>query len=204
MIGNNGTTDTIRHPNGESTVLVVDDEPHLVGLYAAMLEEGYVVETATSGEDAVDQITDAVDVVLLDRRMPGLSGDEVLEIIRDRGYDCRIAMVTSIEPDIDIVDMPFDAYLVKPVRKQDLNELVANLILRSQYSRGVQQSLAVTSKIAALESKFDADELDANEEYERLRERQNELEAANHQRITELMEHGDSGLVFRDVLRTIS
>jgi DNA-binding response OmpR family regulator len=36
--------------------------------------------------------------VLLDRRMPGLSGDNALNRIREREYDCRVAMVTAVDP----------------------------------------------------------------------------------------------------------
>lgn len=43
--------------------------------------------------------------------MPGMSGQEVLEAIRDRGYGCMVAMLTVVEPDIDIIKIGFDKYL---------------------------------------------------------------------------------------------
>lgn len=181
------------------TVLVVDDESHLVGMYAAMLEDVHTVRTATNGEAALEDFTDGIDIVLLDRRMPGLSGDEVLRAIRSEGYDCRVAMVTSVEPDMDIVDLPFDAYLVKPIRQRDLVELVDDLLLRSEYCTGVQDLMRITSKLAALESQFTDEELESHEEYQELSDRKEQLETLNRQRHTELMERGDTELVFRDV-----
>lgn len=186
------------------TVLIVDDEPHLVGMYAAMLEDDYTVQTATSGELALEQLTDETDIILLDRRMPGLSGDRVLEVIRAEGYDCRVAMVTSIDPDLDIVEMRFDAYVVKPVRHQDLNELVETLILRTKYSSGIQELYRLASKLVALERQYDEETLASNEEYQALHRRKERLEAATDERMDELIERGDSGLVYRDVLGEIT
>lgn len=185
------------------TVLVVDDEPHLVGMYAAMLEDHHTVRTATSGEEALERLSPEIDVILLDRRMPRLSGDEVLEIVREEGYDCRVAMVTSVDPDVDIVEMGFDAYLVKPVRRQDLREFVENLLLRAEYGRDTRELLSVTSKLVALESRFSEEKLASHQEYQALRERRNRLEATNRERIAELLERGESSLVFRDVLQEI-
>lgn len=182
------------------TVLVVDDEPHLVGMYASMLEDIHSVHTATSGEDALTRLSENIDVVLLDRRMPELSGDEVLKIIRDEGYECRVAMITSVDPDMDIFELPFDGYLVKPVRQEDLREFVENLLLRSEFSSKVQESMAVSAKLVALESQFSDEELSTHEEYQALRARKQELEAANEERIAELMDRGDTGLVYRDLL----
>jgi len=185
---------------GSATVLVVDDEPHLVGMYTAMLEDAHTVRTATRGEAALERFTDDVDVVLLDRRMPGLSGEDLLDVIRSEGYEYQVAMVTSVDPDLDIVELPFDAYIVKPIRGQDLRNLVENLLLRSRYSTGIQELLRTTSKLVALESQFDEDELDAHDEYRRLRERKERLERRNHERYRELVENRDTELVFRDVL----
>lgn len=185
------------------TVLVVDDDPHLVGMYAAMLEDTHTVLTATSGEEALARLSDEVDVLLLDRRMPGLSGDEVLEIVREERYDCRVALITSVDPDMDIVEMEFDTYVVKPVRRQDLREFVESLLLRAGCSRDTRELLSVTSKIVALESRFDENHLDSHEEYRRLRERRDCLEAKNRDRIAELVDRDESRLVFRDVLREI-
>lgn len=194
------TEPTERDSESSATVLVVDDEPHLVGMYTAMLEDAHTVRTATRGEAALDQFTDDVDVVLLDRRMPGLSGDDLLDVIRSEGYEYQVAMVTSVEPDLDIVELPFDAYIVKPIRGQDLRQLVENLLLRSRYSTGIQELLRTTSKLVALESQFDEDELDAQDEYRRLREHKERLERRNHERYRELVENRDTELVFRDVL----
>ena len=72
----------------QPTILVVDDERQLADLYATWVGDDYAVRTAYDGQSALEQADEAVDVVLLDRHMPDLTGDEVLGRIRDRGLDC--------------------------------------------------------------------------------------------------------------------
>lgn len=134
------------------TVLAVDDEPNLAELYRVYLTDSYDVRIATGGEAALDAMDDDVDVVLLDRRMPDLSGHEVLHAMREAGYDARIAMLTAVEPDVDIVEMPFDDYKTKPVTKADLITLVEVLLHRAAFDRDSQEFFALASKKAALES----------------------------------------------------
>jgi len=170
------------------TVLIVEDEPDLADLYAAWLETDCDVRVAYDGEAALKQIDPAVDVVLLDRRMPGLSGDEVLDTIRERGTDCRVAMVTAVEPDFDIVEMGFDDYLVKPVAGDELIEIVDRLLLRSTYDEQVQELFALASKKALLRSQKTEAELRASEEYARLEDRVAVLRARIDDTVAELVD----------------
>ena len=156
-------------------VLVVEDEPDLADLYATWLKTEYRVRTAYGGEEAVDQLDDEIDVILLDRRMPGLSGDEVLEEVRERGIDCRVSMVTAVEPDFDIIEMGFDTYLVKPVQRDTLSETIEDLLTRNSYESGVQELFSLSSKKALLESEKSQSALADNKEYQELSERIEEL-----------------------------
>ena len=122
-----GAHDDIDDP---PTVLFVDDQPALADGHAATLaDHGYETRVAYGGRAALDRLDETVDVVCLDRRMPGMSGEEVLDAIRDTGYDCRVIMLTGVEPDAAVPDMPFDDYLVKPIDTDDLRETVRRLTL---------------------------------------------------------------------------
>ena len=178
-------------------VLVVEDEPDLADLYAAWLGDDYSVRTAYGGEEALDELDDAVGVVLLDRRMPGLSGDEVLATVRERGIDCRVAMVTAVEPDFDIVAMGFDDYLVKPVTRESLVETVENLVQRNQYDSGVQELFALASKKAVLESEKGRAALAESEEYRELDERLDRLRDELDDAVDDLDDHGGFEGAFR-------
>jgi len=175
-------------------VLVVEDEPDLADLYAAWLGDEYRVRTAYGGQEAMeelDAVDNEVDAILLDRRMPGLSGDEVLEAVRDRGIDCRVAMVTAVEPDFDILDMGFDDYLVKPVTSDTLKETVAGLLRRGEYDTEMQELFSLTSKKAMLETEKSATELADNDEYQQLTDRISEIRSRADESLDAVTEDED-------------
>jgi CheY-like chemotaxis protein len=117
-------TDTMRV--AEPRVLMVDDEKKVADAYALRLEGVADVTVAYGGREALETVAEGrpPDVVLLDRHMPGLSGDEVLERLREREVDTRVIMVTAIDPGLGILDMPFDDYLSKPVEREDIRAAV--------------------------------------------------------------------------------
>ncbi|WP_049923734.1 HalX domain-containing protein [Halopiger djelfimassiliensis] len=183
----------------ELEILVVDDEKRLADPFATWLETEWSAEAAYSGEGALEKLSDSVDVVLLDRRMPDLSGDEVLTEIRDAGYDCQVVMVTAVDPDFDIIDMGFDDYLVKPVSRDELIEIVEDVTTRATYEAEIQEYYSLVSKKALLESKKTERELAGNEEYQELRERVAELEARVDDAVAGLTTHDDFVAVFQDL-----
>ncbi|MCU4719192.1 HalX domain-containing protein [Halapricum hydrolyticum] len=157
-------------------VLIVEDEPDVAETYNLWLQDDYEVRVAQNGDEALDMLGEEVDVVLLDRMMPGLSGDEVLSRIRDSGYECRVAMVTAVEPDFDILEMGFDSYLTKPIRSEQLHETVENLLERSTYDGLLQEYYSLVEKQATLEATKSSAELAESEEYEELTGRIDELQ----------------------------
>lgn len=156
---------------GKGTVLVVDDETSVADLYTRWLSDEYEVRTAYSGAEALDAFDAEVDIVLLDRRMPDFSGDEVLEAMHERGLDCRVAMVTAVEPDFDVIEMGFDDYLVKPVTAEDLRRTIDRLLTRSTYDEQVREYFALVSKRSLLDAEMNSVTLDDSEEYADLNRR---------------------------------
>lgn len=147
----------------DPTVLVVDDERGLADLYTIWLENDYDVRTAYDGTDALEALDTSVDVVLLDRQMPDISGDEVLSELRDRGIECRVAMVTAVEPELDIIDLGFDDYLRKPVDRETLLETVERLLRRSTYDDTVTEFFAAARKQALLSESDDPSVTESDE-----------------------------------------
>lgn len=127
-------------------VLVVEDDQSLAELYAEWLAESYDVHTANDGAEALEQLDETIDVVLLDRMMPGLSGGEVLEAIRDTDFDPRVAMVTAVTPDLDVVQMGFDAYLEKPIEAASLRETVDRMLTRAEYDEKLQELFSLIER----------------------------------------------------------
>ena len=160
---------------GTATVLVVDDDEAVADVYARQLSDRYAVETAYDGETALEKVTEDVDVVLLDRRMHRLSGREVLETTRERGLTCGVVMVTAVDPGFDIVDMGFDDYLLKPVEREQLEQVVKGTIERLSHEEATREYLSLASKVATLRLEKSAAELEASEEYAALLDRLRDL-----------------------------
>lgn len=180
------------------TVMIVDDDPGILDTYSAWLSDEYDIVTASDGEEALDRIDDEVSVVLLDRRMPGMSGREVLDEIRDAGYGARVAIVTAVEPDFEVIDMGFDAYLVKPVTKGELTGTVEDLLQRVEYGELVLDYQSLVSKKVLIEQKKSEKELADSDEYAELLDRLEDVES----RVDELsrkMSTDDFKAVVRDI-----
>jgi len=114
-----------------ATVLAVDDEHALLEVYEMWFGDSYTVKTAGSASAALSAFDESVDIVLLDRRMPGTSGDEVLRQLREDGHDCPVVMVTAAEPDEDAIELSFDEYVVKPLDRTELLDVVEQTLLRA-------------------------------------------------------------------------
>jgi DNA-binding NtrC family response regulator len=182
---------------GDTTVLIVDDEKAVADAYTAQLQDEYDTRTAYGGDQALERIDSEIDVVLLDRRMPGRSGDNVLEQVRDRGLDCRVIMVTAVDPDFDIVDMPFEDYLQKPVGREELAGAIERQLQASGYDERITELMEVSTKLGLLEREKSPQELEGDEEIERLRNRSAELRAALDETV---LDFDDSKEAFRDLL----
>lgn len=156
------------------TVLVVDDEKDLADAYARSLSDQYETYVAYNGEEAIEKITEEIDVVLLDRKMPRISGDDVLKEIRTQvGYQCSVVMVTAVEPDFDVINMDFDGYVVKPVSGDELHNIVQEMIERSQLGEQERKLLSLRNKVKVIKQEKPQEELDKSEEFQNLEKKLN-------------------------------
>jgi len=157
------------------TVLIVEDEKPLAALYRRWLEENYEVVVRHTGAGALEVLdgeeATAIDVVLLDRRLPEQSGKRVLFEATRGGGDCRVAMVTGVKPGFDVAMFPVDEYLLKPVERTELRRVVWELQARSTVDVSERELLAMISRRSALETQHSPEELETNDAYQRLVER---------------------------------
>jgi DNA-binding response OmpR family regulator len=182
----------------EVTVLVVDDERDIADLYSTWMEGEYDVRTAYGAEEALEEADEDVNVVFLDRQMPEMNGDEVLEVLRSRDLECRVVMVTAVDPDFDIVDMPFDDYLTKPVMLDDLRGAVDRMLSRENYDERMQEFFSLASKKATLEAEKDHVELQNNKEYEELETEVEELREEADESVSDLSDAEDFETLFQE------
>ncbi|MDE7402434.1 MAG: PglZ domain-containing protein [Muribaculaceae bacterium] len=138
-------------------ILWADDEidllkPHILFLKA----QGYEVTTVSNGRDALDTLdTDNFSLVLLDENMPGISGLETLDLIKQKHPDVPVVMITKSEEE-NLMDQAIGNriadYLIKPVNpKQILLSIKKNLhsreIVSSQTSSDYQQEFGRISML---------------------------------------------------------
>jgi len=156
--------------------LVVDDEKEVADAYALRLRGICDVETVYDGPSALEVISEkTVDLTLLDRHMPGMSGDEVLGELNDRGYDGRVVMVTAIDPGFDVLDMPFDDYLCKPVDREDIREVIGHQSTVLGYEL-LGEYFSVESKRQVVAAEVDTDRRADHDQYQQIATRADELE----------------------------
>lgn len=165
-----GGGDALAASTGEGgdppTVLVADDERLMADAYAQWLEDAYPTRVAYGGDEAVELFDETVDVAVLDRRMPDRSGDDVAAMIREQAADCGVGMVSASEPGLDVVDVAYDQYLVKPVTDPDaLRGLVETLHRRVSYGPKTRRLLALASKKEDIEARVSTGELERSSEY---------------------------------------
>ncbi len=173
-------TDAIADSDSEAkrpSVLVVEDEADLADMYAAYLPDEYETVVAYGGEEAIEQLDDEFDLVLLDRRMPVVSGNEVLTEIEKRNPDCRVAMVTAVNPDFDIIDLRIDDYLVKPVTREELTETISRLLRLDEYNDRIRELTSKKLKRNVLQVEKTQAELEGSREFEQLQSEIDELES---------------------------
>ncbi|EHA16298.1 response regulator transcription factor [Halomonas sp. HAL1] len=120
-------------------VLVVDDEPNIVlSLEFLMEQAGFEVVTAEDGEQALARVNDSQpDLLLLDISLPGISGFDVLERLRNEEATAQlpIIMLTAHGRDVERekgMALGADDYITKPFSTQSLVEKVKALLIKEQ------------------------------------------------------------------------
>lgn len=176
-------------------VLLVDDEKEVADAYALRLEGVADVTITYSGEEALSTVDSSSppDVVLLDRHMPGMSGDEVLTELRDMDMQTRVIMVTAIDPGLDILDLPFDEYLCKPVEREDVRAAVDQQCHVLAYAL-LGEYFQLESRRAVIEAELPPEQLEDHEDFTAIDERTDELS----ERVRRLLPQAE------DVLSTFS
>jgi two-component system, OmpR family, response regulator VicR len=127
----------VYHPAAmASTILIVEDEYAVArGIEYALAQEGYTVNVARSGEEGLEFAThQAPDLVVLDVRLPGMDGFEVLRRLRGTGAKMPVLVLTARDDEVDKViglELGADDYLTKPFGLRELMSRIRALLRRA-------------------------------------------------------------------------
>jgi DNA-binding NtrC family response regulator len=151
-------------------ILIVDDELIMRESLAGWLErDGYVIETAASGEEGLERLKETrFDILLVDIKMDGMSGLDVLKTVKATDPDVAVVMITaygSISTAIDAMKKGAYEYLLKPFDPNELGVLIEkiiesqnqareNLFLREQYKDRTRFE-SMIGQSAAMQKVFD-------------------------------------------------
>ena len=119
----------------KNRILVVDDEPDIVANLSHLLSgRGYEVNTAFNGEEALNSLKNKTpDLILLDLKMPGISGFEVASIVKVKYPEIKIVVISGYVDEVEglVKDKFLEAAFLKPVRLQDLYQKLREIFSRN-------------------------------------------------------------------------
>ena len=142
----------MKKPGEGYRILVADDEPEVVDLVRMVLEmEGYTVLNAGDGEETVVRAqADRPDLILLDVRMPKLSGLSVLDRLNEDPVTAAIPVimlsVVTTYPEVrTALQRGATAYLAKPFELREMSRLVGRVLAMDSAQREAYQQQALKS-----------------------------------------------------------
>jgi DNA-binding NtrC family response regulator len=154
----------------EPTVLVVDDEDRVANCYKLFINDAYNARVATGGQEALNSLDRKVEVVLLDRRMPKMHGHEVLNHIHEQKFDCRVIIISALDPDMEVLDYQFSKYLKKPIVKEQLLDAIEQVRMLDRYEALLTEYYQSVEKYSIMQAEFDSVTLEGSDEFQALEE----------------------------------
>ncbi len=141
---------------GNARILLVDDEPHFCKVMAIHLaDEGYIVATATSGEEALERLRGGeYHLVITDLKMPGMDGLALLEHIRDLSATLPVIVLTAygtVDTAVQAMKLGAFDYILKPVDVDELKMVVARALRVQEITR---ENLALKDSLSAFYRDF--------------------------------------------------
>jgi two-component system, sporulation sensor kinase E len=127
------------------TLLICDDEPDLLELYAAMLSDDYKIVKASSGEECIKKYIEMkekmhdITVILLDFRIGEMTGDKVARDIKEINGATKIILISAYEIDHDLIqrlknERVIIEFVSKPISLDTLKRIIAKTISNNDLS----------------------------------------------------------------------
>ena len=126
------------------SILIVDDDETILAVLKEILElDGYTVETATTGKEAIEKSENIlVNLSLLDIKLPDMEGTELITKLHKADPQMIKIIITgfpSFDNAVKSLNLGADAYIMKPVNSKELLELVGEKIREQQAASQIDE-----------------------------------------------------------------
>jgi DNA-binding response OmpR family regulator len=112
----------------DTTILLVEDNDDLADLYRHYLADTYQVSVVQTGREAINQASPTFDLLIIDYKLPDLSGYEVRNRLRTSGLTMPVVMISGTDPGLISHDDAPAAWLTKPFYKEKLEQTVQSVL----------------------------------------------------------------------------
>ncbi len=123
-------------PEKVSILLVDDDEETLETISDILQEKGFYVETAKTGKEALEKTKKLVfNIVLLDIKLPDMSGIEVLKVLSEEHFPTMTIMITAnatVQNAVDATNFGASAYILKPIDPEALFQAIKECLKKQE------------------------------------------------------------------------
>jgi two-component system NtrC family response regulator len=114
----------------KKSILIVDDDKYILNIFSRILQkQGYTVDTAETGQEAIEKLgTKEYNLALIDVKLPDTDGTDLLakiHTIQPNMIKIAITGFPSLEDATKVMDQGATAYLVKPVKSKELVKIIA-------------------------------------------------------------------------------
>ena len=139
-----------RYEEDRSSVLILEDERMVATILGDYFSDSYHVQYVSTGTEALEAYTADTDLLIIDRKLEGMSGDTVAERIRAEHEQQLLLCVSGVEPDNDIHELDYDDYIHKPVDETEMKTRMELLLNRAELDSTARTYLSLRSKQLAL------------------------------------------------------
>jgi DNA-binding NtrC family response regulator len=120
----------------KKNILIVDDDKSILNIFTRILQkQGYNTDTAETGQEAMEKLNQKYDLALIDVKLPDTNGTDLVAKMHTVTPDTILIAVTGF-PSLDdankVIDRGAAAYLVKPVKSEELVRIIAEKLNKQE------------------------------------------------------------------------
>ena len=139
-----------RHETQQLSTMIVEDEQMVVSIIEDYFPDSYDIRSAETAQRALDTYHDDIELLIFDRRLREMSGDELAASIRAEHKKQLMLCVSGVKPGNDIHQLQCDEYIQKPFTEDELKTKVELLLNRTELEHPAREYLSLRSKQVAL------------------------------------------------------